>query len=95
MKIKGTDKRNRRDFLVEQVIESGGTSPWDGRPFSSDYAVTLVNALRTAGDAGAKLEEALEQIADIRPDFTLDLQSVVGPLTASIERLNQNLVQQG
>jgi hypothetical protein len=95
VKIKGLDKRNEREFLVEQAIESGGTSPWDGRPFSSDYAVTLVNALRTAQEAGAKLEEALEQIADIRPDFTLDLQSVIGPLSASIERLNQNLVQQG
>jgi hypothetical protein len=95
VKIKGLDKRNGREFLVEQAIESGGTSPWDGRPFSSDYAVTLVNALRTAEEAGAKLEEALEQIADIRPDFTLDARSVIGPLTASIERLNQNLVQQG
>jgi hypothetical protein len=95
VKIKGTDKRNGRDFLVEQVIAGGGVSPWDGRPFSSDYAVTLVNALRTAEETGAKLEEALEQIADIRPDFTLDVDSIVGPLRASIERLNRNLVQQG
>lgn len=95
MKIKGTDKRNGREFLVEQVIEGGGASPWDGRPFSADYAVTLVNALRTAEETGAKLEEALEQIADIRPDFTLDVDSVIGPLKASIDRLNQNLVQQG
>lgn len=95
MKIKGTDKRNGRDFLVEQVIESGGASPWDGRPFSSDYAVTLVNALRDAEEAGTKLEEALEQIADLRPDFSIDRESVLGPLGAHLTRLEQNLVRQG
>ncbi len=95
MKIKGIDKRNGREFLVEQVIENGGTSPWDGRPFSADYAVTLVNALRDAEEAGSKLEEALEQIADLRPDFTLDQDSVLGPLKAHLSRLGQNLVQQG
>ena len=41
VKIKGTDKRTQREFLVEQVIENGGASPWDGQPFSPDYAVTL------------------------------------------------------
>ena len=41
MKIKGIDKRSGREFMVEQVIESGGASPWDGRPYSADYAVTL------------------------------------------------------
>ena len=54
------------------MIEGGGRSPWDGRPFTADYAITLVNALRDAEEAGAKLEEALEQIADLRPEFTLD-----------------------
>lgn len=95
MKIKGTDKRNGREFLAEQVIESGGTSPWDGRPFSPDYAVTLVNALRDAEEAGSRLEEALEQIADLRPEFTLDQDSVLGPLREHLTRLEQNLVQQG
>jgi len=95
VKIKGTDKRNGREFLVEQVIESGGASPWDGRPFRADYAVTLVNALRDAEEAGSKLEEALEQIADLKPGFTLDRDSVLGPLVAHLARLDQNLVQQG
>jgi hypothetical protein len=95
VKIKGTDKRNGREFLAEQVIESGGTSPWDGRPFSPDYAVTLVNALRDAEEAGSRLEEALEQIADIKPEFTLDQDSVLGPLRENLTRLEQNLVQQG
>jgi hypothetical protein len=95
VKIKGTDKRNGREILAEQVIESGGTSPWDGRPFSPDYAVTLVNALRDAEEAGSRLEEALEQIADIKPEFSLDQDSVLGPLREHLTRLEQNLVQQG
>jgi hypothetical protein len=95
VKIKGTDKRNGRDFLVEQVIDNGGASPWDGRPFSPDYAVTLVNALRDAEEAGTKLEEALEQIADLRPEFSIDRDSVLGPLAGHLDRLERNLVQQG
>jgi hypothetical protein len=95
VKIKGIDKRSGREFFVEQVIEGGGASPWDGRPYSADYAVTLVNALRDAEQAGTKLEEALEQIADIRPAFSLDQESVLGPLRAHLARLQQDLVQQG
>lgn len=95
MKIKGVDKRNGRGFVAEQVIENGGASPWDGRPFSPDYAVTLVNALRDAEEAGTRLEVALEQIADLKPEFTLDRDSVLGPLAAHLDRLDQNLVQQG
>ena len=95
MKIKGTDKRSGREFMAEQVIESGGASPWDGRPYSPDYAVVLVNALRDAVDAGSKLEQALEQIAALRPEFFLDRASVVAPLEEPLARLEQNLVQQG
>lgn len=95
MKIKGIDKRSGREFMVEQVIESGGASPWDGRPYSADYAVTLVNALRDAEEAGSKMEEALEQIADLGPGFTLDQASVLAPLKEHLSRLEQNLVQQG
>jgi hypothetical protein len=42
VKIKGTCKRDGRDFFVEQVVSSGGKCPWDGEPFNADYAVTLV-----------------------------------------------------
>jgi hypothetical protein len=95
VKIKGIDRRNGREFLAEQVIASGGTSPWDGQPFSSDYAATLVNALRDAEEAGTQLEEALEQIADVAPDFSLDQESVIGPLRVHLDRLEQNLVRRG
>jgi hypothetical protein len=95
VKIKGIDRRNGREFLAEQVIASGGASPWDGQPFSPDYAVTLVNALRDAEEAGTKLEEALEQIADLGPDLSLDHESVLGPLRAHLDRLGKNVVRQG
>ncbi|MGZ5128658.1 MAG: hypothetical protein ACXWZU_02700 [Actinomycetota bacterium] len=95
MKIKGTCKRDGREFMVEQVVASGGECPWDGEPFQSDYAVTLVNALREAEEAGSKLEQALEQVADLRPEFTLQAGSVLGSLKTSIERLEQNLIVQG
>jgi hypothetical protein len=95
VKIKGTCKRDGRDFMAEQVIESGGECPWDGEPFSPDYAVTLVNALRDAEEAGSKLEQALEQVADLSPDFTLQHETVLGSLKASLDRLHQNLIKQG
>jgi hypothetical protein len=95
VKIKGTCKRDGREFMVEQVVASGGECPWDGEPFRSDYAVTLVNALREAEEAGSKLEQALEQVADLRPEFTLQAGSVLGSLKTSIERLEQNLIVQG
>ena len=43
MKIKGTCKRDDREFLAEQVVELGGECPWDGQPFNADYAVVLVS----------------------------------------------------
>lgn len=95
MKIKGTCKRDGREFMAEQVVESGGACPWDGEPFSPDYAVTLVNALRDAEEAGSRLEQALEQVADLAPEFTLQSDTVIGSLSASVQRLQQNLIKQG
>ena len=95
MKIKGTCKRDGRDFMVDQVVQSGGECPWDGEPFKADYAVTLVNALSEAEQAGTKLEEALEQVADLTPDFALDASTVLDGLRRSLDRIQQNLVKQG
>ena len=89
MKIKGTCKRDGRDFLVEQVVSSGGKCPWDGEPFNADYAVTLVHTLRDAKEAGARLETALKKIADIQPVFTLDQGSIFGPLRTQLDRLER------
>jgi hypothetical protein len=95
VKITMTCKRDDRDVMADLVIASGGHCPWDGEPFTADYAVTLVNALRDAQEAGTKLETALEQIADLRPEFSIRAQSVLADITSSIARLDRNLVQQG
>jgi hypothetical protein len=95
VKIKGTCKRDHREFMVDQVILSGGECPWDGEPFQADYAVTLVDALADAQRAGTKLEEALEHVADLAPEFSVHAESVLGALERSLARLQQNLVKQG
>ena len=95
MKIRGTCDSCGRDFLVEQVIDSGGECPWDGTPFAPDYAVTLVDALRDAEAAGSRLQRALETVADLHPRFRLHPSSVVADITASLERLSTNLIRQG
>jgi hypothetical protein len=87
VKIKGTCRHCGREFLVEQVLENGGRCPWDGRPFEPDYAVVLVDALRDAEAAGNTLENALEKIADIGPEFVLDMDSILGEVRAHLERL--------
>jgi hypothetical protein len=95
VKIKGTCKRCGREFLVEQVIGNGGVCPWDGEPFSGDYAVVLVDALREAEEAGTRLEHALEAVADIQPAFTLDAESVLEHIRSEIARLERNLIAHG
>ncbi len=89
MKIKGTCRRCGREFLVEQVLESGGLCPWDGKPFQPDYAVVLADSLRDAESAGATLENALEKIADLEPEFVLVEDSVLRRLREHLERLER------
>ena len=89
MKIKGTCRRCGREFLVEQVIGNGGRCPWDGKPFQPDYAAVLVELLRDAESAGDTLENALEKIADLEPDFVLDAETVLSQTTAHLERLER------
>ncbi len=93
MKIRATCKRDGRDFMVEQVIASGGECPWDGEPFNADYAATLVDALQRAEAAGTELEMALQAIADLRPEFGLSVDSIVGPLREHLDRLDRPLVR--
>jgi hypothetical protein len=95
VKIKGTCRRDGREFLGEQVVASGGECPWDRQPFNADYAVTLVDALRDAELAGSALEVALETLADLSPAFTLDREAIIGNLRASLDRLERNVVRRG
>jgi hypothetical protein len=89
VKIKGTCRRDGREFLVEQVIGNGGRCPWDGKPFQADYAVVLVDSLRDAEAAGNTLENALEKVADIEPEFVLDTDSVLARIREPLERLER------
>jgi hypothetical protein len=95
VKIKGTCRRDGREFMTEQAIASGGRCPWDGEPFDADYAVTLVEALRDAEQAGNMLETALETIASIDPEFRLSAESVLGGLRTQIDRLERGSVRRG
>ena len=89
MKIKGTCRRCGREFLVEQVISNGGRCPWDGKPFQPDYAAVLVELLREAKGAGDTLENALEKVADLEPEFVLDPATVLAEVSAHLERLER------
>ena len=95
MKIRGTCKRDGRDFLVEQVVESGGECPWDGEPFNADYAATLVDALERAEMAGTAFEEALRKVADLHPEFTLHESSALEPIREQLVRFQARLVRRG
>jgi len=95
VKIKGTCKRCGREFLLEQAVANGGLCPWDGEPFSTDYALTLVDAMRDTEEHGDAFERALEAIADVRPAFVLDEDSVIAHVRAQLARLRENLVIQG
>jgi hypothetical protein len=95
VKIKGTCKRCGREFLLEQAIANGGVCPWDGEPFSADYALTLVDAMREVAEYGSRFEHALEAIADLHPGFVLDEDSVIGNTRTQLGRLGEDLVTQG
>jgi hypothetical protein len=95
VKIKGTCKRDGREFLLEQVVSGGGRCPWDGEPFEADYAAVLIESLRDAEVAGARLEAALERVADLHPAFSLDETSVLGTIRTQLDKLSRNLVARG
>ncbi|MBI2237491.1 MAG: hypothetical protein HYU54_03070 [Actinobacteria bacterium] len=90
MKIKGTCRHCGREFLVQQVLEIGGKCPWCGRPFQENYAVVLVDALRDAEAAGNTLENALEKVADMAPDFVLAQDSVLTDIRLHLERVEKS-----
>ena len=54
-----------------------------------------MDALRDAERAGTRLEQTLEDIASLRPAFTLDGSSVLAKTQAAIAELGKNLITQG
>jgi hypothetical protein len=81
--------------FAEQIVASGGRCPWDGEPFSADYALVLVDALKAAEEAGTVLENALEHLVSLRPALTIDVASVTGRSSELLAELSKNVVTQG
>jgi hypothetical protein len=87
VKIKFLHHLCGREVLVQQVLQTGGHCPWDGKPFSRDYTAILAEALETAENAGGILQNALEKIASMDPDITFVRVTIIEPLTDQLERL--------
>lgn len=87
MKIKFVHNLCGREILVQQVLETGGHCPWDGKPFSRDYTAILAEALETAESAGGVMENALEKIASMEPDIRFERETIIDPLVEQLDRL--------
>ena len=88
MKIKVIHAVCGREILVQQILETGGHCPWDGKPFNRDYTAVLAEALGAAENAGSVLENALEKVAGTNPAMTFDRQSILREIEAQIDRLD-------
>jgi predicted nucleic acid-binding Zn-ribbon protein len=90
VKIRGTCTNCGREFLPEQVIESGGHCPWCGKAFNRDYTALLVQALRQADQAGDALEAALKDMASIDElAMDVDEESVLEPLRDALRAVRR------
>jgi predicted nucleic acid-binding Zn-ribbon protein len=87
VKIRGTCTNCGREFLQDQVIESGGHCPWCGKPFSADYTSLVIQALRQADEAGDALEGALKELASVDPSMEIDEETVLGPIREALRSL--------
>jgi hypothetical protein len=76
-----------REVLVQQVLDTGGHCPWDGKPFNKDYTAVLAEALEAAENAGSLLDNALEKIAGMEPAFVIERETIIDPLVEQLERL--------
>ena len=56
LKIKVIHDECGREVLVQQIRESEGQCPWDGKPFTGDPTATLAEVLGTAENAGSVLK---------------------------------------
>ncbi len=87
MKIKVVHTLCGRDVLVQQILDTGGHCPWDGKPFEKDYTALLTEALATAEEAGTMLESALETLAGMDPAMRFDESTLIGPLQRWVDEL--------
>lgn len=89
MKIKLICEHCGREVLVQQVLDSQGHCPWDGRPFQADYTAVLAETLKLAEDAGATLENALEKIAGMKPALVIDEDSVLSGIERYLDQIRR------
>ena len=89
MKIKVVHDACGREVLVSQILASQGHCPWDGKAFNRDYTAVLAEALEVAETSGSTLENALEKIADMTPEFVIEESTVIGPLKAQVDIINR------
>jgi len=87
VKIKVVHDECGREVLVQQILESGGHCPWDGKAFTRDYTASLTSALELAENAGTALEIALDHIAGMDPAFTFVRESVLASIEEPLDRL--------
>jgi hypothetical protein len=91
VKIKGTCENCGREVLVQQIVDSGGHCPWCGIAFNKDYTSMIMHALVQAEESGDRLQDALEQVADIEDlGLSLDAESVVGPLREALRTMRRH-----
>ena len=95
MKIKGSCGNCGRQILIEQIVEGGGRCPWCGRSVQEDYAVVLVDALRDAEAAGNTLENALEKVAGMHPNFVLDEDSILARVEGYLAEIRRGRPRTG
>ena len=89
MKVKVVHTECGREVLIQQILDTGGHCPWDGKPFNKDYTANLAEALETVEAAGNVLENTLEEVAGMRPAFSIDRDSLLGEIERQVNRLNE------
>ena len=90
MKIKGTCRRDGREFFAEQVILNGGHCPWDGKPFQADYAVVLVDSLtRRRERSGTAWRTRSRSSPTSSRSSCSTVESVLAEIRGHLERLER------
>ncbi len=90
MRIRGTCTNCGREVLVQQIVDAGGHCPWCGRAFHGDYTSIIVRALVQAEESGNRLEDALEQVAEIEGvRLSLDEESIVSQVRDALRTMRR------
>lgn len=91
MKIKVFHTECGREALVQQIRDSSGHCPWDGKPYSKDYTANLAEALTSAEQAGSALERALDKIVGTSPQLRIEEPSVLDTIQSKLAEINDDV----